>query len=209
MPVDLDELLSPSHTAVVTMECQRGVIGDMASMGGLRDVMLDRGAIDAGARLCAGARAAEMPVVHCLAHFREDRAGSVANCRMLAASAKMSEHNGGLLIGSESAEVIQEFAPQPSDIEIARWHGMSPFIGTSLDQTLRNLGVTTVVAAGVSLNVGVMGLVINAVDLGYQVVLAGDAVAGIPADYGDAVMDNTMAFLTTMLTVDDILARWA
>ena len=52
MPVDLDELLSPSHTAVVTMECQRGVIGDMASMGGLRDVMLDRGAIDAGARLC-------------------------------------------------------------------------------------------------------------------------------------------------------------
>ncbi len=209
MPVDLDELLSPMHTAVVTMECQRGVIGDMASMGGLRDVMLDRGAIDAGARLCAGARAAEVPVVHCLAHFREDRAGSVANCRMLAASAKMSEQTGGLLIGSESAQVIQEFDPQTSDIEIARWHGMSPFMGTSLDQTLRNLGVTTVVAAGVSLNVGVMGLVINAVDLGYQVVLAGDAVAGIPADYGDAVMDNTMAFLTTMVTVDDIVARWA
>ncbi|MYH73137.1 MAG: cysteine hydrolase [Acidimicrobiia bacterium] len=209
MPVDLDELLSPSHTAVVTMECQRGVIGDMASMGGLRDVMLDRGAIDAGARLCASARAADVPVVHCLAHFREDRAGSVANCRMLAASAKMAEQNGGLLIGSPSAEVIQEFDPQPSDIEIARWHGMSPFMGTSLDQTLRNLGVATVVAAGVSLNVGVMGLVINAVDLGYQVVLAGDAVAGIPADYGDAVMDNTMAFLTTMLTVDDIVSRWA
>ena len=146
-----------------------------------------------------------MPVVHCLAHFREDRAGSVANCRMLAASAKMAEQNGGLLIGSPSAEVIQEFDPQPSDIEIARWHGMSPFMGTSLDQTLRNL----VVAAGVSLNVGVMGLVINAVDLGYQVVLAGDAVAGIPADYGDAVMANTMAFLTTMLTVDDIVSRWA
>ena len=129
--------------------------------------MLDRGAIDAGARLCAGARAAAVPVVHCLAHFREDRAGSVANCRMLAASAKMSAETGGLLIGSESAQVIQEFDLQPSDIEIARWHGMSPFIGTSLDQTLRNLGVTTVVAAGVSLNVGVMGLVINAVDLGY------------------------------------------
>ncbi|WP_419929547.1 cysteine hydrolase [Candidatus Poriferisocius sp.] len=209
MPVDLDELLSPSHSAVVTMECQRGVIGDLASMGGLRDVMLDRGAIDAGARLCAGARAAGVPVVHCLAHFRADRAGSVANCRMLAASAKMSEQTGGLLIGSESAEVIQEFDPQSSDIEIARWHGMSPFIGTSLDQTLRNLGVTTVVAAGVSLNVGVMGLVINAVDYGYQVVLAGDAVAGIPADYGDAVMHNTMAFLTTMVTVDDIVARWS
>ena len=86
---------------------------------------------------------------------------------------------------------------------------MSPFVGTSLDQTLRNLGVTTVVAAGVSLNVGVMGLVINAVDYGYQVVLAGDAVAGIPADYGDAVMHNTMAFLTTMVTVDDIVARWS
>ncbi len=209
MPMDLDELLSPAHTAVVTMECQRGVIGDMAAMSDLRDVMLDRGAIDAGARLCTGARDAGVPVVHCLAHFRVDRAGSAVNCRMLAASARMSERTGGLLMGSESAEVIAEFDPQPSDIEIARWHGMSPFLGTSLDQTLRNLGVTTVIAAGVSLNVGVMGLVINAVDLGYQVVLAGDAVAGIPADYGDAVMSNTMAFLTTMLTVDDIVARWA
>ena len=209
MPVDLEELLAPSHTAVVTMECQRGVIGDMASLGGLRDVMLDRGAIDAGARLCAGARAAGVAVVHCLAHYRPDRAGSAANCRMLAASAKMNEKTGGMLVGSESAQVIPEFNPQPSDIEIARWHGMSPFLGTSLDQTLRNLGVATVVTAGVSLNVGVMGLVINAVDLGYQVVLAGDAVAGIPDDYGDAVMDNTMAFLATMCTVDDIVARWA
>ncbi|WP_419919145.1 cysteine hydrolase [Candidatus Poriferisocius sp.] len=209
MPMDLDELLSPSHTAVVTMECQRGVIGDMAAMNDLRDVMLDRGALDAGARLCSGARRVGVPVVHCLAHFRADRAGSAANCRMLAATARMSEQAGGLLMGSESAQVVPEFDPQPSDIEIARWHGMSPFMGTSLDQTLRNLGVTTVIAVGVSLNVGVMGLVINAVDLGYQVVLAGDAVAGIPADYGDAVMDNTMAFLTTMLTVDDIVARWA
>ena len=137
-----------------------------------------------------------------------DRAGSATNCRMLAAAAKMSEQTGGLLIGSDAAQVIPEFEPQPSDIEVARWHGMSPFMGTPLDQTLRNLGVTTVVAAGVSLNVGVMGLVINAVDLGYQVVLAGDAVAGIPAEYGDAVMNNTMAFLTTMVTVDDIVACW-
>ncbi|WP_420640189.1 cysteine hydrolase [Candidatus Poriferisocius sp.] len=208
MPVDHDQLLAPAHTAVVTMECQRGVIGDLASMGALRDVMLDRGTIDAGARLCRGARAVGVPVVHCLAHFRADRAGSATNCRMLAAAAKMSEQTGGLLIGSDAAQVIPEFEPQPSDIEVARWHGMSPFMGTPLDQTLRNLGVTTVVAAGVSLNVGVMGLVINAVDLGYQVVLAGDAVAGIPAEYGDAVMNNTMAFLTTMVTVDDIVACW-
>ena len=44
--------------------------------------------------------------------------------------------------------------------------------------------MTTVVATGVSVNVGIMGLCLSAVDLGYQVVLVRDAVAGVPAEYG-------------------------
>jgi nicotinamidase-related amidase len=143
--------------------------------------------------------------VHNTAVNRADRAGGAVNCRMLAASAK----HGGLIEGSPEAEVLLELGRDPRDIEIARYHGMTPFTSTSLDQVLRNLGITTVVATGNSVNIGVLGLVMVAVDLGYQVVVVRDAVAGVPKAYADAVLDNTIALLATIVTTDELLAAWS
>ena len=56
--------------------------------------------------------------------------------------------------------------------------------GTQLDPILRNLGVTTIVGVGVSLNVGMTNLAFDAVNRGYQIVIPRDAVAGVPAEYG-------------------------
>ena len=81
--------------------------------------------------------------------------------------------------------------------------------GTDLDVTLRNLGVRTVVATGMSVNVGILGMVMGAVDLGYEAVVVTDAVAGIPAAYAQAVVDNTLAALATRVTSDEIVAVWA
>ncbi len=98
---------------------------------------------------------------------------------------------------------------QPSDLVSARTHGLSPFPGTDLDQLLRNLGVRTVVATGVSVNIGVLGMVLVAVDLGYRVALVTDAVTGVPRDYADAVIANTLSLLATRVTTDDVVATWA
>jgi biuret amidohydrolase len=68
--------------------------------------------------------------------------------------------------------------------------------------------VTTLVVAGVSVNVAVTNLVMDAVNLGYQVVLARDAVAGIPPSYAESVIDNTLALLATVLTTAEIVAHW-
>jgi len=46
---------------------------------------------------------------------------------------------------------------------------------------LRNLGIRTIVAAGVSVNVALSNLVFDGVNVGYQVVVPRDAVAGLPA----------------------------
>ena len=89
-----------------------------------------------------------------------------------------------------------------------RHHGLTPFTGTDLDAVLRSLGCTTVVACGVSLNVGVLGLCLTAADLGYRVVVPTDAVVGVPAGYGDDVLANTLAMVATLSTVDDLLASW-
>ena len=85
---------------------------------------------------------------------------------------------------------------------------MSPFSGTSLDTWLRSLHVDTVVATGVSVNLGVLGLAIEACNLGYQVVVPRDTVAGIPAAYAEAVLDNTFPLIATLTTTDELLAAW-
>jgi nicotinamidase-related amidase len=114
-----------------------------------------------------------------------------------------------LVEGTSAVELVPALGPEPSDHVSARRHGVSPFGGTSLDATLRGLGVTTVVATGVSLNLGIPGLAIEAVNLGYRVVLPQDAVCGVPADYARSVIDNTMALVATLTTVDELIACWS
>ena len=69
--------------------------------------------------------------------------------------------------------------------------------------------VTTVVAAGVSLNIGILGLVIEAVGEGFDAVVVTDAVVGIPARFGDDVLRNALAYIATLTTTDELLAAWS
>ena len=59
--------------------------------------------------------------------------------------------------------------------------------------------------AGVSINLGVLGLCIEAAGLGYQVVVASDAVAGVPPDFADQVLANSVALVAAVHTVDEIV----
>jgi biuret amidohydrolase len=201
------EIIDPAHTAVITMELQRGVTGDLAAMKALAAEVKAMGVIDNVRRLCAASRAAGGRVVHCTAAFRADMAGAAVNARIIAASIKLNQ--GRLNQGEPGVEVMPEIDPQPSDIVLERLHGMTPFTSSPLDQMLRNMGVRTVIATGNSVNIGVMGMVISAVDLGYQVVVPRDAVAGVPASYADAVMENTIGMLATVTTTDELIAAWS
>jgi len=205
MAIDLAEAIRPATTAVLTMEMQRGIIGDLARLGAPAEEAAAAGTIPAAARLLDAARSADVAVVHCTAAFRPDRRGSNANAPMLAYAARDPEH---LVIGTPSAELVAELGPAPSDLIADRVHGISPFIGTSLDPLLRSLGIETIVVAGVSVNMGVFALASEAVNFGYRVVIATDAVAGVPAEYAQAVLDNSLRYLATLRTVDEIAAAW-
>jgi len=202
----LDELVAPSHTAVLTMELQRGVSGDLAALPVLAQELKDQGVIAAAGTVCRAGRAAGVRVVHCTAVTRADEAGRLANCRLLKAT---TEGAHAFEIGAPGAEVMPELDPSPEDIEMPRLHGLTPFTGTSLDRVLRNLGVSTVVATGNSLNIGVLGLVLSAVDLGYQVVVPRDAVAAVPAEYAEPLFANTISMLATVVTSEDLVAAWS
>ena len=61
-----------------------------------------------------------------------------------------------------------------------------------------------VVVTGVSVNLGVFGLCVEAVNLGYQVVVVTDAVAGLPAEYAAEVVRRSLALVATLATVDEV-----
>jgi nicotinamidase-related amidase len=205
VPVDLTELAAPGRCAVLTMEIQRGVVGNLTSFPQLAEEARRVGVVPNTAKLLRAARFVGVPVVHCTAEFRADRAGSTVNCQLIAAMVRNPDH---LLSGTPATELIPDLGPEPGDLVSPRLHGVSPFTGTSLDTWLRSLGVGTVVATGVSVNLGVLGLAIEAVNLGYQVVVPRDAVAGLPRSYADAVLDNTFPLISTLTTVDELIGAW-
>ena len=206
--MDLNELVDPQHTVVVTMEVQRGVIGDLSSFPDLQDAAEISGLLSNGPAICSAARSLGVRVLHAVATNRADNAGSPVNCRMLAASQKMNQEGAGLLENTEGAELIPSFGPEPEDIVVPRLHGLTPFTSTSLDQIIRNVDGRTIVALGVSLNIGVLGLVLSAVDLGYQVVLPTDAVAGVPLEYGHEILHNSLSLLATLTTTEELIEAW-
>ena len=127
---------------------------------------------------------------------------------MLSASQKMNKAGTGLVEHTEGAELIPSFGPETEDILVPRLHGLTPFTSTSLDQIIRNLNAQTIVALGVSLNIGVLGLALSAVDLGYQVVIPTDTVAGVPVEYGHEVLNNSMSLLATLTTTEELISAW-
>jgi len=200
----LAQLVDPRHTAVVTSEVQNGVVGEPSALPALAEAA--RPMVARLAVLCDAARRAGAPVIHATAARRADGAGSNTNARLFLGVRRSPV---ALLPGSPAAEVVPELGPDLHDLVLSRLHGLNPMAGTDLDPILRNLGITTIVVTGVSVNVAVTNLVMDAVNLGYQVVLPRDAVCGIPAEYADAVIDNTLALLATLTTVDDLVAAWA
>ncbi len=196
MPLDLAALLDPAHTAVVTSEVQRGVVDEKSILPELAKAAAP--VIEGIARLLKGARTASVPVVHCLATRRKDGRGSNRNARLFVAL-----HGDPL-----TPAVVDALGPEPEDLQLMRYHGLSPMGNTDLDPVLRNMGVTTIVATGVSVNIAITNLAFDAVNAGYQVVIPRDAVAGLPPDYVDAVFANTLSLVATVTSVDAVLAAW-
>ena len=202
----LADLVTPAHTAVITMEMQRGVCGDLATMPVIADAVTAHGVIVATSSLLRAARKSSAVVVHCTFSLMADRVGTPINAPLIQMLARRPEH---LLHGTAATDLHLGLNSAPTDIFSNRHHGFSPFTGTDLHDVLRRRGVATVVVAGVSLNLGIPGTVIEAVNLGYRVVVASDCVVGMPDDYGAAMISNTLAMVATIASSIQIAESWA
>ncbi|HEY8492270.1 MAG TPA: cysteine hydrolase [Myxococcota bacterium] len=204
MPLDLRSLVAPAHTALVTQEVQRGVIGDLSQLPALAAEA--KAVLPNMAALVRAARAAGVPILHCTAERRADGRAANTNARIFQYMAKAPVK---LLPGSEAAAIVPEIEVREEDIVLPRLHGLSPFQGTELDFLLRNLGVRTIVGIGVSVNVAIQNLAFDAVNAGYQVVIPRDAVAGTPREYVEMVFAHTLGVVATLVSSQELIAAWA
>jgi nicotinamidase-related amidase len=198
--------VDPPTSAVLVQEMQEGVVGTGSGLPALAEAGASVSLIDQVATVVRAARAAGVRVVHCTAENLPDGFGSNRNARVFAAARKAGMENAP---GSESVRPVPEVGPEPGDVVLPRYHGLSPMTGSPLDSLLRNDGVTTVVIVGVSLNVAIPNLVFDAVNRSYQVVVVSDAVVGVPVEYGRQVLDHSLSLVATLASTEALVEAWA
>lgn len=203
--MQLETLVDPSTTAVLCMEMQRGIVGDLSLLPAMAEEIRGSGMPARLAGLMKNARAAGVPVVFCNAQYRADKKGTVINCPLKARLARNPNH---MLEGTPSIEVIPELGQQPQDVVSSRYHGMSAFTGTSLDAMLRSLGIRTIIATGVSVNLGIFGMCIEAVGLGYYAVIPRDCTSGTPKEHVESMFRNSLSLIATVTSSEEIAAVW-
>ncbi|MFD3541075.1 cysteine hydrolase [Streptomyces sp. NPDC058662] len=197
--------LDPATTALLTVECQNGVVGERSALPQLAAAARDSGMLERVAALADAARGAGVQVVHAVAERRPDGLGANTNARLFRAAGKLPVRQ---LSGSAAVEVAAPVVVAEQDLVVRRLHGLSPMAGTDLDALLRNLGIRTLVVTGVSSNIAIPNTVFDAVNLGYRVVVPADAIAGVPASCTAEVIRNSLALVATITTSEALLARW-
>jgi maleamate amidohydrolase len=159
-------------------------------------------AVAAAARLVTAARAAGVPVLFTRVRYAAGGADGGLWIRKVPALHVLEE-------GNPLGDFPPEPAPQPGETVVVKQYA-SAFFGTSLDATLRALGVDTLLVAGLSTSGCVRASVVDAVSLGFRPLVVRDAVGDrdprpheaalfdIDAKYGDVVsLEAALALLSS------------
>ena len=171
--------LDRDRVALIVIDMQRDFLehgGFGASLG--NDVSRLQAIVPATARLIAGFRAANRPVIH----TRECHAPDLSDCP----PAKLGRGRPGLRIGDAGAmgrilvrgepgaEIVPELFPAPGDTVIDK-PGKGAFYATALGGILAEKNIAQLVFAGVTTEVCVQTTMREANDRGFECLLAEDA----------------------------------
>jgi nicotinamidase-related amidase len=193
----------PRTTALLFIECQRGVIGDLSVLPALAEAA--QPTLPAMARLAAGARAVGVQVVHLtylpLAGGRSTNQRSPL-MRVTTSTAAWQESDAPL-------EIVPEIGTGPDDLVLPRHQGISPVHRTEVLSILRNMGIDNVVVAGVSTNLAVLLVAVGAADEDFGVTVATDATVGTPPEHHASMLRHSLGFVARLATTDELLAEWS
>jgi len=204
VPFDIAPLVDPATTALLINEVQPSTINGDAPLN-----VAAAKRLPAMVQLAEAARAAGVQVVHCVKIFRRDSLARNRNTPLYRRAGVLPtgpvEPDSRPVPGSV---VRPELGPDDRDIVMTRLHGMGAVTDTGVIPVLRNLGITSVVVVGVSLNVGIPNTCMDLMNHGFEVIVPRDAVAGTPEEYGEQVIQHTLKVIATVTTSEAVLEAW-
>jgi nicotinamidase-related amidase len=210
--------IDPRRTVVVTIDCQRSHL-DLAVATMPVSPQAAASVVASTARLLRFARACGMSVVHVLSQNRILPQGQPeALCNPFWAAVERSQfsltperesslghHN---LVGTVQTQLMPELGPEPGDVVIDRKRRLSVYRDTDLDLTLRELGVDTVVLAGIDTSTTVLCAAFESLNRDLRTVVVSDCVRSL---FGDDLhhfgLQNVARCLGWVLTVDELAAK--
>ena len=193
----------PRTTALLFVECQRGVIGDLSVLPALAEAA--RPALAAMARLATGARTAGAQVVHLTyLPLAGGRSASQRSPLMQATTSTAAWRDSDAAL-----DIVPEIGLGPDDLVLPRHQGISPVHRTEVLSVLRNMAMDEIVVAGVSTNLAVPLVAVGAADEDFAVTVATDATVGTPAEHHASMLRHSLAFVARLVTTDELLAEWS
>jgi nicotinamidase-related amidase len=111
-----------------------------------------------------------------------------------------------LVPGTWGAQVVDEIKPQPEDIVINRYISIDPSHGSTLWAVLANLGIDTIVCAGISTTLAVEGTVRAAANRGIRCVVVEDCCASVPHEWHEFSARNVLPLLADVVPASEVVA---
>ena len=201
---ELRSVVDPGHTAVLVIDVQN----DFCAPGGHTEVNLGKDVADCQAvvdpivRLVASARRAGAVVIWVKADYNRTFLSPPIHARQVARGVA----NAYCVAGTWGAELYR-VSPEDGDMVIEK-HRHSAFIGTELEQILRDRGIRTVVFAGVQTHVCIESSLRDASARGYYVVVPGDCVGSFDRDLHDRTLRCVEMHFGDVVGSNDLLELW-
>ena len=138
--------------------------------------------------------------------------GTVVYTRVLIAETLSPSADKYLLNGDgPPAENASDLTPdtgvQPGDCVVTK-RQWGAFYGTGLEQQLRRRSIRTLVFSGIATNFGVESTAREALDRGYQVIFAEDAMSSVSAEAHEFVIKTIFPIIGHVRVTREILEGW-
>jgi nicotinamidase/pyrazinamidase len=118
---------------------------------------------------------------------------------------KMKVHS---LRGTKGSEVVDDLKPEPADIILPK-RRFSAFFKTDLDQTLRTLGVNTIIVTGITIEVCVLMTAMEGLSHDFSVIILEDCTASHNKETHQACLNLYRDFalypLLRIMTLEEFL----
>jgi len=187
--------IDPAHTAVLSMDCQTGIVSIYAKDD--KDAFLAR-----VASVLNHARGTGMTVIHVQVGFRPGLP-EVSSRNVLFGAVKSSPQHQKLFQEPYST-IPSIIAPQEGEIVITK-HRVSAFTGTDLAMILRANEIDTLVLFGIATSGVVLSTLLEASDADFRLAVIKDCCTDLDAQLHDCLINKFFPSRASVLSVEEFI----